>query len=100
MGLILSRGLEIEYGYYTSTHSTRPQTTRQRSAVTFYITDENHASHPDLAGSGPHDGKAHPPIKIIAPGRVYRSDEVDATHSPLFHRLEAWSSTNISQWET
>lgn len=28
------------------------------------------------------------PIKIIAPGRVYRADEVDATHSPIFHQLE------------
>ncbi len=28
------------------------------------------------------------PIKIVAPGRVYRSDEVDATHSPIFHQLE------------
>ena len=28
------------------------------------------------------------PIKIVAPGRVYRSDEVDATHSPVFHQLE------------
>ncbi len=28
------------------------------------------------------------PIRIIAPGRVYRSDEVDATHSPVFHQLE------------
>ncbi len=29
-----------------------------------------------------------PPIKIISPGKVYRSDEIDATHSPLFHQLE------------
>ena len=29
-----------------------------------------------------------PPIKIIAPGRVFRKDEVDATHSPMFHQLE------------
>ena len=29
-----------------------------------------------------------PPIRIIAPGKVYRSDAVDATHSPLFHQLE------------
>jgi len=28
------------------------------------------------------------PIRIIAPGRVYRSDEVDATHSPVFHQVE------------
>ncbi|MEG2175120.1 MAG: phenylalanine--tRNA ligase subunit alpha, partial [Oscillospiraceae bacterium] len=29
-----------------------------------------------------------PPIRIIAPGKVYRSDAVDATHSPLFHQIE------------
>jgi phenylalanyl-tRNA synthetase alpha chain len=29
-----------------------------------------------------------PPIRIIAPGRVYRADEVDATHSPIFHQME------------
>ena len=29
-----------------------------------------------------------PPIRIISPGRVYRADEADATHSPVFHQLE------------
>jgi len=29
-----------------------------------------------------------PPIRILAPGRVYRKDEVDATHSPMFHQIE------------
>ena len=29
-----------------------------------------------------------PPIKVISPGRVYRSDSVDATHSPMFHQVE------------
>jgi phenylalanyl-tRNA synthetase alpha chain len=29
-----------------------------------------------------------PPIYVVAPGRVYRTDEVDATHSPVFHQLE------------
>ncbi len=29
-----------------------------------------------------------PPIKIISPGKVYRRDEIDATHSPMFHQLE------------
>ena len=29
-----------------------------------------------------------PPIRILAPGRVFRKDEVDATHSPLFHQIE------------
>ena len=29
-----------------------------------------------------------PPIKMICPGRVFRSDDVDATHSPVFHQVE------------
>lgn len=29
-----------------------------------------------------------PPIRIICPGRVFRADEVDATHSPVFHQME------------
>ena len=32
--------------------------------------------------------RQQPPIRIIAPGRVYRKDEVDATHSPMFHQVE------------
>ena len=32
--------------------------------------------------------KQKPPIRVISPGRVYRSDAVDATHSPLFHQVE------------
>jgi len=32
--------------------------------------------------------KTKPPIKIIAPGKVFRSDDVDATHSPVFHQCE------------
>ncbi len=32
--------------------------------------------------------KSQPPIKIVAPGRVYRKDDIDATHSPVFHQIE------------
>lgn len=32
--------------------------------------------------------KTKPPIRVISPGRVFRSDAVDATHSPVFHQLE------------
>lgn len=32
--------------------------------------------------------KQKPPIRIISPGRVYRKDEIDATHSPMFHQIE------------
>jgi phenylalanyl-tRNA synthetase alpha chain len=31
---------------------------------------------------------SRPPIRVICPGRVYRTDEVDATHSPVFHQVE------------
>ena len=32
--------------------------------------------------------KRQPPIRIVCPGRVYRADEADATHSPVFHQME------------
>ena len=32
--------------------------------------------------------KNSPPVRIIAPGRVYRRDAVDATHSPIFNQVE------------
>ena len=34
--------------------------------------------------------KMEPPICVLAPGRVFRKDEADATHSPMFHRSRAW----------
>ena len=32
--------------------------------------------------------RQQPPIRMVAPGRVYRKDEIDATHSPMFHQVE------------
>ena len=47
------------------------------------------AAHPHLAGAGPGDARASkPPIYIVCPGKVFRTDELDATHSPVFHQLE------------
>lgn len=38
-----------------------------------------------------------PPIRMLAPGRVFRKDEADATHSPMFHQVEGlWLGENIS----
>ena len=31
---------------------------------------------------------SRPPIRILSPSRVYRKDEIDATHSPMFHQIE------------
>ncbi|MDR1123539.1 MAG: phenylalanine--tRNA ligase subunit alpha [Elusimicrobiota bacterium] len=41
--------------------------------------------------------KQKPPIRIIAPGRVFRSDSIDATHSPVFHQIEGlYVDKNVS----
>ena len=47
------------------------------------------AAHPHLAGAGAHHARpATPPIYVVCPGRVFRTDEYDATHSPVFHQVE------------
>ena len=55
---------------------------------TFYI-DKNHVL---VTATSPIQirvmEKRKPPIKIISPGTVYRSDEIDATHTPMFHQIE------------
>lgn len=55
---------------------------------TFYITDEillrTHTSPVQIRTML----SQKPPIRMICPGRVYRSDDVDATHSPIFNQLE------------
>ena len=47
------------------------------------------AAHAHLAGAGPHAcSTATPPIYVVCPGRVFRTDELDATHTPVFHQVE------------
>ena len=41
-----------------------------------------------FSGTGPCHGAGKLPIRMLSSGRVYRSDEVDATHSPSFHQIE------------
>ncbi len=57
---------------------------------TFYITDDEKVLL--RTQTSPMQIRAmeaiQPPIRILAPGRVYRKDEVDATHSPMFHQIE------------
>ncbi|MCR5777311.1 MAG: phenylalanine--tRNA ligase subunit alpha [Lachnospiraceae bacterium] len=55
---------------------------------TFYINKEI-LLRTQTSGAQVHEmEKGHLPIRMICPGRVYRSDEVDATHSPVFHQVE------------
>ena len=47
------------------------------------------AAHPHLAGADPRACSTRkPPIYVVCPGKVFRTDELDATHTPVFHQLE------------
>jgi phenylalanyl-tRNA synthetase alpha chain len=41
-----------------------------------------------------------PPIYVVCPGRVYRTDELDATHTPVFHQVEGLAVDEGSRWRT
>jgi len=89
MGFQIAAGPEVEYDKYNFELLNMPKDHPARDTQdTFYIT-ENILLRTQTSPVQAHvmeQGKL--PIKIIAPGRVYRSDEVDATHSPLFHQIE------------
>ena len=58
---------------------------------TFYITDDEKVllrTQTSPMQIRAMEAIGQPPIRILAPGRVYRKDEVDATHSPMFHQIE------------
>ncbi|MCD7904877.1 MAG: phenylalanine--tRNA ligase subunit alpha [Clostridiales bacterium] len=91
MGYEIAEGPEVEDAYYNFTAlNIPPGHTARDEQDTFYVDGEG-----DLllrTQTSPIQVRVmenkKPPIRIIAPGRVYRSDEVDATHSPIFHQLE------------
>ena len=89
MGYEIAEGPEVEYDYYNFEALNLPEGHPARDTQdTFYITDKI------LLRTQTSSVQIHvmehkkPPIKIISPGKVYRSDSMDATHSPVFHQLE------------
>ncbi len=89
MGFEIVQGPEIEDVYYNFDALNAPQNHPSRSLQdTFYIKDDvvlrTQTSSVQIRAMK----EKKPPIKLISPGRVYRSDDVDATHSPMFHQLE------------
>jgi len=91
MGYEIAEGPEIELAYYNFEALNIPKEHPARDEQdTFYI--DGKGDFLLRTQTSPIQvrvmEKRKPPIKIIAPGRVYRSDEVDATHSPIFHQLE------------
>ncbi len=89
MGFSIVEGPEVEYDYYNFQALNIPENHPARDTQdTFYITDKILLRSQTSPVQVRTMEKQKPPIRIISPGRVYRSDAVDATHSPLFHQLE------------
>ncbi|PKM56212.1 MAG: phenylalanine--tRNA ligase subunit alpha [Firmicutes bacterium HGW-Firmicutes-5] len=89
MGYQIAKGPEIEEDYYNFKALNIPEDHPARDEQdTFYI-DKNFVLRTSTSPTQVHVMEHEkPPIRVIAPGRVYRSDEVDATHSPMFHQVE------------
>lgn len=89
MGFMVYDGPEIETDYYNfealNIPSDHPSRDMQDS---FYITSNILLRSQTSAGQIRIMEKTKPPIKMISPGRTYRSDDLDATHSPMFHQIE------------
>ena len=89
MGFSIATGPEVELDYYNFEALNMPKDHPARDTQdTFYVSDNVVLRTQTSPMQVRVMEKQKPPIRIIAPGRVYRSDAVDATHSPLFHQIE------------
>ncbi len=89
MGFEIVEGPEVEYDYYNFEALNIPKDHPARDTQdTFYINDNIVLRTQTSPVQIRVMEKKKPPIRIISPGRVFRSDAVDATHSPLFHQIE------------
>ena len=89
MGFDIVDGPEVETDHYCFEALNLPQDHPARDMQdTFYITDNILLRTQTSAAQVRIMEQRKPPIRIICPGRVYRADEVDATHSPVFHQVE------------
>ena len=89
MGFQVVEGPEIEFDKYNFEMLNIPKDHPARDMQdTFYVTDDivlrTHTSPVQIRTMLGHQ----PPIRVICPGRVYRTDDVDATHSPVFNQIE------------
>ncbi|TDX49087.1 phenylalanine--tRNA ligase subunit alpha [Orenia marismortui] len=89
LGFKIAEGPEVETDYYNFEALNFPENHPARDMQdTFYIEGNTllrtHTSSVQVRTME----KEEAPIRVIAPGRVYRSDEIDATHTPVFHQVE------------
>ena len=89
MGYEVVEGPEIERDYYNFEALNIPADHPAKDEQdTFYITQDILLRTQTSSVQVHEMEKGRLPIRMIAPGRVFRSDEVDATHSPTFHQIE------------
>lgn len=89
MGFDIASGPEVEYDYYNfEALNIPPDHPARDTQDTFYITDNVLLRTQTSSVQIRVMEEKKPPIRIVSPGRVYRSDAVDATHSPIFHQIE------------
>ena len=89
MGFSIVEGPEVELDYYNFEALNLPPDHPARDTQdTFYISDNVLLRTQTSPVQVRVMEQQQPPIRIISPGRVYRSDAVDATHSPVFHQVE------------
>ena len=89
MGFSIAEGPEVEYDYYNFEALNLPKNHPARDTQdTFYITDNILLRSQTSPVQVRVMENKKPPIRIISPGRVYRADPADATHSPIFHQVE------------
>ena len=89
MGFEVIDGPEVELDYYNFEALNLPADHPARDTQdTFYISDKVLLRTQTSPMQVRVMEKQQPPIRVIAPGRCYRSDDVDATHAPVFHQME------------
>ena len=89
LGFEVMEGPEVELDHYNFELMNIPKNHPARDAQDTFYVDDNIVLR---THTSPMQARAmltrKPPIRIICPGVVYRADEVDATHSPVFHQME------------
>ena len=89
MGFVIEEGPEVEKDYYNFEALNIPKNHPARGEQdTFYINDNIVLRTQTSPVQIRTMEIQKPPIKMISPGKVYRSDSVDATHSPIFYQIE------------
>ena len=89
MGFSVASGPEVENEYYNFTALNIPEGhTARDDQDTFYTTDGLVLRSATSPAQVRYMEQHKPPIRVLVPGRVYRQDTPDATHSPLFHQIE------------